>query len=279
MTSEERAAIRDRFLASIRVRPAIMGILNVTPDSFSDGGQFLAPEAALRHMRAMVAEGCAIIDIGGESTRPGARALSADEELSRVLPLLSQLQEITDIPLSIDTTKAIVARQASKLGAAVINDIWGLQRDPEMAHVVAETESAVVVMHNRGEIDGSLDVFTELKRFFDASLAIAERAGVPRSHILLDPGIGFGKSLEQNLAAIWGLDRLREYGLPILLGLSRKSFIGKVLGNDVHQRLTGTLASNLVGLMRGASVLRVHDVAAHREALAMFNALKGPNHE
>ncbi len=277
--NEKRAAIRDRFLASIRVRPAIMGILNITPDSFSDGGQFLAPESALQHARAMVAEGCDIIDIGGESTRPGFRALSADEELSRVLPILSQLHKITDIPISIDTTKSSVARQASELGAVVINDVWGLQKDLEMARVVAETESAVVVMHNRGEIDGSLDIFAEFQRFFDASLAIAERAGIPRSHILLDPGIGFGKSLEQNLAAIWGLDRLREYGLPILLGLSRKSFIGKVLGNSVHQRLTGTLASNMVGLIRGASILRVHDVAAHREALAMFNALKGPSHE
>ena len=270
-----RLANRDRFLASIRQRQALMGVLNVTPDSFSDGGQHASPQAALRRAHEMAADGAAILDIGGESTRPGHVSVDEAEELSRVLPVIAQIRQEIALPLSIDTTKPNVARRAAQAGVEVINDVWGLQADPEMARVVAETASAVVVMHNRASIDASLDIFDDFRRFFDRSLEIAERAGVERERILLDPGIGFGKSLQQNLASIWGLNRLSEYGLPILLGLSRKSFIGKVVGASVDQRLTGTIASNMVGLMRGAAVLRVHDVAEHREALALFNALKG----
>ena len=269
-----RIANRDRFLASIRQRPALMGVLNVTPDSFSDGGQHASPQAALRRAHEMAADGAAILDIGGESTRPGHVSVDEAEELSRVLPVIAQIRQEIALPLSIDTTKPNVARRAAQAGVEVINDVWGLQADPEMARVVAETASAVVVMHNRASIDASLDIFDDFRRFFDRSLEIAERAGVERERILLDPGIGFGKSLQQNLASIWGLNRLSEYGLPILLGLSRKSFIGKVVGASVDQRLTGTIASNMVGLMRGAAVLRVHDLAEHREALALFNALK-----
>jgi len=270
-----RIANRDRFLASIRQRPALMGVLNVTPDSFSDGGQHASLGAALRRAHEMAAQGCAILDIGGESTRPGHARVDEAEELTRVLPVIAQIRREIALPLSIDTTKPKVARKAAELGVEMINDVWGLQADPEMARVVAETESAVVVMHNRAQIEAGLDIFDDFRRFFDRSLELAEQAGVAREKILLDPGIGFGKTLQQNLAAIWGLERLSEYGLPILLGLSRKSFIGKVVGASVDRRLTGTIASNMVGLLRGAAVLRVHDIAEHREALALFDALKG----
>jgi dihydropteroate synthase len=270
---------RNRFLALIRQRPALMGVLNVTPDSFSDGGRHASLEAAVRRAHEMAAEGCAILDIGGESTRPGHTPVEEAEELARVLPVIARIRQESALPLSIDTTKPEVARQAAALGVEVVNDIWGLQGDPDMARVVAETESAVVVMHNRAELDASLDIFNDLRRFFDVSLALAERAGIPRDLILLDPGIGFGKTLRQNLDAIWRLDRLLEYGLPVVLGLSRKSFIGKVLGADVDHRLTGTIVSNVVGLMRGAAVLRVHDLNEHREAIALFSALKGSSHD
>jgi dihydropteroate synthase len=275
LPENSRLADRDRFLNSIHRRPALMGVLNVTPDSFSDGGQYMSLQAAVARAHEMAAQGAAILDIGGESTRPGHVPIDAAEELRRVLPVIAQIRREIALPLSIDTTKPDVARKAAEAGVEVINDIWGLQADPDMAHVVAETESAVVVMHNRAQIDAGLDIFDEFRRFFDRSLELAERAGIARGHILLDPGIGFGKTLEQNLASIWRLDRLAEYGLPVLLGLSRKSFIGKVVGASVDKRLTGTIASNMVGLMRGVAVLRVHDLAEHREALALFDALKG----
>jgi len=274
-----RITSRDRFLALIRERPALMGILNVTPDSFSDGGRHDTLEAAVRRAREMAAQGCAILDIGGESTRPGASAVDEAEELARVLPVIARIRREIALPMSIDTTKPEVARQAAALGVEVVNDIWGLQGDHDMARVVAETQTAVIVMHNRAKLDASLDIFDDFRRFFDVSLALAERAGIARDLILLDPGIGFGKTLQQNLDAIWRLDRLAEYGLPVVLGLSRKSFIGKVLGADVDHRLTGTIVSNVVGLMRGASVLRVHDLSEHREAIALFSALKGSSHD
>ena len=279
MPDNPRITSRDRFLALIRERPALMGILNVTPDSFSDGGRHDTLEAAVRRAREMAAQGCAILDIGGESTRPGASAVDEAEELARVLPVIARIRREIALPMSIDTTKPEVARQAAALGVEVVNDIWGLQGDHDMARVVAETQTAVIVMHNRAKLDASLDIFDDFRRFFDVSLARAERAGVHRDLILLDPGIGFGKTLQQNLDAIWRLDRLSEYGLPVVLGLSRKSFIGKVLGADVDQRLNGTIVSNVVGLMRGASVLRVHDLSEHREAIALFSALKGSSHD
>ena len=278
MTPAGRAARRDGFLAAIRQAPAIMGILNVTPDSFSDGGRHLALGAAMAQARAMGAAGAAILDIGGESTRPGFTPVVEAEELARVAPVLAALGEAMDIPVSIDTTKPAVAREAARLGAVVVNDIWGLQGDAAMADAVAETESAAVIMHNRRESDASLDIVDELMRFFERSLAIAARAGIPRERLLLDPGIGFGKSLKQNLECIWRLDALRSFDLPVLLGLSRKSLLGKVLDAPPERRLTGTLGANMVGLMRGAAVLRVHDVAEHVEAVKLFVALKASPH-
>ena len=272
MCEDHRARRRDRFLAAIRRSPALMGIVNVTPDSFSDGGRHFDPTAAIARAKAMAAEGATIVDIGGESSRPGHAQISVEEEIRRVGPVLETLALELDAPLSIDTSKAAVAREAARLGASVINDIWGLQRDPGMADAVASTGSAVVVMHNRETTDASVDILDDVERFFERSLGLAARAGVPFSRILLDPGLGFGKTPEQNYACIWNLDRFR-LGPPLLVGLSRKSFIGRIVGGAPDERLVGTLAADMVALMRGASVLRVHDVAEHRQALDVFKAL------
>lgn len=275
MSDESRARQRDDFLAAIRQAPVVMGILNVTPDSFSDGGQHNAIDAAVAHAIAMEGQGAAIIDIGGESTRPGFAPVSEAEELARIAPVVAALAGKIAAPLSIDTTKPRVAREAARLGAVVINDIWGLQGNPSMADVVAETRSAAIIMHNRREIDGAIEIVDEIRRFFEGSIAIAERAGVPAGRLILDPGVGFGKSFEQNLDCIRQLDRFADFGLPLLVGLSRKSFIGRLLGNTVKERLVGTLAANMSGLAKGASVIRVHDVGEHHAALAIFKALKG----
>ena len=250
-----------------------MGILNVTPDSFSDGGRHFDLAAGVARARAMVADGAGIVDIGGESTRPGHVPVPEDEELRRVVPALEALADL-DAPISIDTSKAKVAREAARLGACVINDVWGLQRDPGMADAVAETGSAIVIMHNRDEKNPAIDILDDVERFFERSLNLAAGAGVPFSRILLDPGVGFGKTRQQNHACIWNLDRFQKLGAPILVGLSRKSFIGGIIDAEVDRRLPGTLAADTIALMRGASVLRVHDVIDNRAALAVFMALK-----
>jgi dihydropteroate synthase len=273
MGIDRRRIYRETFLSALKSPPVLMGILNVTPDSFSDGGRHFDPGAAVARAKAMVAEGAAIVDIGGESTRPGHLPISAEEELWRVAPVLEALAQDFDAPISIDTGKAQVAREATRLGASVINDVWGLQRDPGMADAVADTGSAVVIMHNRERADASIDILDDVERFFDRSLNLAAGAGVPFSRILLDPGIGFGKTPEQNHACIWNLDRFRRSGAPILIGLSRKSFLGRITGASVEMRLPGTLAADTVALMRGASVLRVHDVVENRVALDVFKAL------
>jgi dihydropteroate synthase len=273
MTTDRRAILRDRFLAALRHSPVLMGVLNVTPDSFSDGGRHFDAGAAVARAKAMVAEGAAIVDVGGESTRPGHAQISAQEELRRVAPVLAALALDFEAPISIDTGKAQVAREAARLGASVVNDVWGLQRDPGMADAVAEAGSAVVVMHNRERADGGIDILDDVERFFERSLNLAAGAGVPFGRILLDPGIGFGKTPEQNHSCIFNLDRFRRFGAPILVGLSRKSFIGRITGAEVDRRLPGTLAADTIALMRGASVLRVHDVAEHRAAVEIFNAL------
>ena len=273
MTAERRARQRDRFLAALAEAPVLMGILNVTPDSFSDGGRHYETDAAIERAKVMAAEGAAIIDVGGELTRPSHTPVSADEELGRVARVIEALGKELDAPISIDTSKAAVAREAARLGAAVINDVWGLQRDPGMADGVAETGSALVVMHNRAAADASIDILDDVERFFERSLSLAARAGVAWSRILLDPGIGFGKTPEQNHACIWNLDRFRRFGRPILIGLSRKSFIGRIAGDAPDQRLIGTLAANAIALARGASVIRVHDVRENRIALDIFKEL------
>ena len=273
MGPDRRILHRDKFLSALKTSPQLMGILNLTPDSFSDGGRHSDLAAAVARAKAMIAEGAAMVDIGGESTRPGHVPVSEDEELRRVVPALEALGSELEAPVSIDTSKARVAREAARLGACVINDVWGLQRDPGMADAVAETGSAVVIMHNRGEKDPAIDILDDVERFFERSLNLAAGAGVPFSRILLDPGVGFGKTRQQNHACIWNLDHFRRFGAPILVGLSRKSFIGGIIDAEVDRRLPGTLAADTIALMRGASVLRVHDVIENRAALAVFMAL------
>lgn len=267
-------AKRDRFLSAVKQSPVVMGILNITPDSFSDGGHHLAPETAIARARAMVDEGAAILDVGGESSRPGHTPISPQEECARIRPVLSALCPALDTPISIDTWKAAVAREALRLGASVVNDIWGLQRDPDMAHTVAEAEATVIIMHNRAEADPTIDIIADMHRFFEHSLQLAASAGIPSERILIDPGIGFGKTFEQNLTSIRRLAELKTHGLPILLGLSRKGFIGRITDAEVDKRLSGTLAANMAGLARGARVLRVHDVLPHVEALKIHQAVE-----
>ena len=266
---------RDGFLRLVGARPVVMGILNVTPDSFSDGGRFQSIETAIEQARKLAADGADIIDIGAESTRPGHTPVPLEEEWRRLEPLLQPLLESVAAPFSIDTYKAEIARRAVALGVCVVNDVWGLQKDPAMADVVAQSGAALVIMHNRDGIDPALDIEADMRRFFDRSLALAERAGIARAHLMLDPGIGFGKNKAQNLTALAATARLRKaYGLPILIGVSRKKLFGDLLGASVENRLIATLAANLTTLARGASIFRVHDAAEHVAAFKVFDAIE-----
>jgi dihydropteroate synthase len=271
----EVCAKRDAFLLKLKSRPAVMGILNLTPDSFSDGGRFQAFDAAIAHAKSMVVAGCDIVDIGGESTRPAATPVTEAEELARVGDVLRALTDLLDVPLSIDTSKAAVAARAIEMGAAVINDVWGLQKDPDMAAVAAETEVALIIMHNRKEKDERVDIFADIRRFFDRSLALAAKAGIPEEVIILDPGIGFGKTSRQNVEAVARIPDLKDYGLPILVGASRKAFLGSLTGDGIEATLIGTVAANLVAAAAGASIFRVHDVAEHVAALRIFHSMHG----
>ncbi|MDE7538730.1 dihydropteroate synthase [Gluconobacter sphaericus] len=253
---------------------AVMGIVNVTPDSFSDGGRFLRPEAALAHGRTLLADGADLLDVGAESTRPGFEPVPAEEEWTRLSPVVGTLVAEGAV-VSVDTTKAFVAKRALEAGAAVINDVWGLQADPEMASVLADSNAVAVLMHNRHEVDAALDLRADWRRFFDCSLALAERAGMARERIVLDPGVGFGKTQAQNVEAVARLGELKsEYGLPVLLGVSRKSMFGHFLERAASERLAGTLATHLYGADQGAAILRVHDVREHVDALKMRRILK-----
>jgi dihydropteroate synthase len=249
-----------------------MGILNLTPDSFSDGGRFANVDAALAHAGAMAAAGADVIDVGGESTRPGAAAVSAAEELARIEPVLARLASEVDVPISIDTYKAQVAARAAELGAAIVNDVWGLQKDAGMADAVAAAETALVIVHNRAEKDASIDIVADMERFFDRSLALAAKAGIPSERIILDPGIGFAKTSAQNHAAFVHIAKLKERGLPILIGVSRKRFLGA--DAPALDTLAGTIAANLAAAALGATIFRVHDVAEHAAALKTFYALR-----
>ncbi|MFT8978537.1 dihydropteroate synthase [Gluconobacter oxydans] len=253
---------------------AVMGIVNVTPDSFSDGGRFLRPEAALAHGRVLLADGADLLDVGAESTRPGFEPVPAEEEWARLSPVVGTLVAEGAV-VSVDTTKSFVARRALEAGVNVINDVWGLQADPEMAFVVADSDAVAVLMHNRHEVDAALDLRADWRRFFDRSLELAERAGLARERIVLDPGVGFGKTQTQNVEAVARLGEMRsEYGLPVLLGVSRKSMFGHFLGRAASERLAGTLATNLYGVEQGAAILRVHDVREHVDALKIRQILK-----
>ncbi|WP_374253249.1 dihydropteroate synthase [Xanthobacter sp.] len=255
-------------------RTLIMGILNVTPDSFSDGGRSAAPDDALANARRLVAEGAEILDVGGESTRPGHTPVAAEDEWARIAPVIPALVAEMGVPVSVDTYKAEVARRALQAGASIVNDVWGFTHDPDMAKVVADYDAAAVVMHNRAEVDESLDIVSEMLGFFERVLEIADRAGVKREKLVLDPGIGFGKSFPQNLAAIRRLPELRALGLPILLGTSRKSLIGKVIQTTPQERVPGTIASNVIAIMDGVEIIRVHDVAAHVQAARVAEAIR-----
>jgi dihydropteroate synthase len=274
MRAEARAK-RDAFLNKVKSRPVVMGILNLTPDSFSDGGRFQNPDAAIAHAKSMVVAGCDIVDIGGESTRPSASPVSEAEELARVEQVLTALTGLLDVPVSIDTSKAAVAVRAVEIGAAVVNDVWGLQKDPSMPDAVAQAEAAVIIMHNRTEKDERADILADMRRFFDRSLALAAKAGIPKDVIILDPGIGFGKTSRQNVEAVARIPDLKDYGLPILVGASRKAFLGSLTGDGIEATLIGTVAANLVAAAAGASIFRVHDVAEHVAALRIFHSMHG----
>ncbi|HRF07166.1 MAG TPA: dihydropteroate synthase [Xanthobacteraceae bacterium] len=249
-----------------------MGILNVTPDSFSDGGSYASVENAVAAAQRMTAEGAAIIDIGGESTRPGHEAVDAATELARVLPVIQRLSAVADAPISIDTYKAEVARKAVEAGAHIINDVWGLSRDAGMASAIGETGAGAIIMHNREAIDGSLDIFEDMKSFFARAVEKCLTAGTREDQIVLDPGIGFGKTLEQNLAILGNLARLNDYGFPVLLGASRKSFINKVSPSDPADRIGGSVVTTVFAALAGTAIVRVHDVATHLQALRIVDA-------
>lgn len=270
----EARAKRDALLRRIGGRPAVMGILNLTPDSFSDGGRYPTTGDALARARQMVADGCDIVDVGGESTRLGATPVAEAEELARVVPVLAALVPALGVAISIDTGKAAVAARALALGAVVVNDVWGLQRDPAMADTVAAAGAVVVIMHNRIERDEAVDIVSDLRRFFDCSLGLAAAAGIPRRHIILDPGIGFGKTARQNAEALARLPALADYGLPILVGVSRKAFLGALSTDHAEASPAGTVAAGLAAVAAGAAIVRVHDVAAHVAALDVFCAIR-----
>lgn len=250
----------------------VMGILNVTPDSFSDGGHFNEIEAAIHHAKEMIAQGADMIDIGGESTRPGATPVSVEEEIARVIPIIKAVRAAVDVPISIDTYKAPVAKQALEAGADIINDIWGAKKDPEIAAVAAQHEAPIILMHNRKDRLYH-DLMADIVRDLQESIAIAHRAGVSDDKIILDPGIGFVKTYEQNLGVMRELDTITGLGYPVLLGTSRKSLIAKTLDLPPNDRVEGTGATVCLGIERGCQMIRVHDVKQMARMAKMMDAM------
>ena len=255
--------------------PAVMGVLNITPDSFSDGGQFLAPERAVAQARRMIAEGADIIDVGAESTRPygGMQPIPAEQEVERLQPVLAQIVAL-GVPVSIDSMKPEVTAFALDRGAVIVNDVWGMQRDRGMAELVAARNCPVILMHNRDQADPAIDIMRDIAAFFARSLDIAAKAGIPKGNIVLDPGIGFGKTAEQSLTALARLSELASFGLPLLVGASRKSFIASVTPSEPHQRLGGSVAAHLLAARQGARIIRTHDVAETVQALKVASAIE-----
>lgn len=266
------------LLPDLGRRTLVMGILNVTPDSFSDGGRFQDLDAARIQAARLVQEGAALLDIGGESTRPGHVPVPAEEEQARVLPAIRQLASTLPVPISIDTYKASTAEVALRAGARIVNDVWGLQREPEIARVAAHHGAPVVVMHNRETIDPGLDIMDEMRAFFERSLTIALQAGIPDRDIVLDPGIGFGKSWEQHLEALRRLPELKALGFPLLVGVSRKSVLGRIHNASTapSERLFGSIAAHVTAASLGADIVRVHDVHPHVEACQVVDAITRP---
>ncbi len=253
-------------------RTLVMGIVNITPDSFSDGGKFFDLDNAIAHARRLIDEGADILDIGAESTRPGYRELSPDEEWHRLEPVLQQLCGKVPVPVSLDTSKASVAARALALGVNIINDQWGLQRDPDMARVVGEYRVPVIVMHNQTGTEYR-HMMGDMLAFLRRSIELAETAGLQGDQVIVDPGIGFGKTTAQNLEATARLAELKTLGRPILLATSRKSMIGNTLNLPVDQRLEGTIATSVIGVAAGVDIIRVHDVLANRRAVLMADAI------
>jgi dihydropteroate synthase len=258
----------------------VMGIVNVTPDSFSDGGQFLEAERAVEHGLKLIEEGADIIDVGGESTRPGAEMISESEELRRVLPVIEGLAARTKVPISIDSQKALVAREAIRAGANMINDIGANRAGMEMWELAADTGAGYILMHMQGTPQTMHlapkyeDVVAEVGAFFAEGLRRGERCGVDREQVILDPGIGFGKTVRHNLELLAGLSRFRIHQRPLLLGVSRKSFIGKLVGGEVHERTPGSIACGLWAVLNGAQLIRTHDVAATVQAVRMIEEIQ-----
>jgi dihydropteroate synthase len=256
-------------------RPLVMGILNVTPDSFSDGGQFLDAGAAIAHATKMAQQGADILDIGAESTRPygGALPVSVDDERARLTPVLSEVVKL-GLPVSIDTIKASIAAWALDQGAIIVNDVWGLQRDPDMAPLVAKRGVPVIVMHNRDAADDRIDIVADVMAFFSRSLEIAARTGIARKSIVLDPGIGFGKTPEQSIICLARLAEFRCFDLPLLVGASRKRFINTVTPSAPDERIGGSIAAHLLAVQKGATIVRTHDVAETVQALRVGAAIE-----
>ena len=257
-------------------RPLVMGVLNVTPDSFSDGGQFMDPAAAVAHAAEMAQQGADILDIGAESTRPYGDPVpvSTDDEKARLAPVLPEVVKL-GLPVSIDTIKASIATWALDQGAAIVNDVWGLQRDPDIAPLVAKHGVPVIVMHNREAADAAIDIVADVLAFFSRSLEIAARAGIARKNIVLDPGIGFGKTPEQSMTCLARLAEFKRFGLPLMVGASRKRFINTVTPSTPAERIGGSIAAHLLAVQKGAAIVRVHDVAETVQALRVRTAIEG----
>ncbi len=266
---------------SAKERPLILGILNVTPDSFYDGGRYVEVSAAVMRAKTMAEEGADIIDIGAESSRPGAKAVSEDEEMRRLIPVIEAVRAATDLPISVDTTKARVARRAIEAGVSMVNDISALTFDHDMSHVVAESGAGVVLMHMQGRPQTMQhaphyhDVVAEVYAFLAERIRVAEAAGISRSQIVLDPGIGFGKLQHHNLALLAHLNMFTDLGRPLLVGVSRKAFIGHVCGHPIQDRLFGTAAAVSVAVLHGAGMIRVHDISPIRDVITMARAIAG----
>ncbi|KNY27419.1 dihydropteroate synthase [Pseudobacteroides cellulosolvens] len=271
MNKTEVFICRDKSLA-IGKKTYIMGILNITPDSFSDGGKYYDVDDAINRAREMIVNGADIIDVGGESTRPGFQPVEPIEEIRRVVPIIERLSREFDIPISIDTSKAMVAKEALRAGAHIVNDIWGLQVDENMASVVSEYGAGIVMMHNRQNKEYT-NLMADIIDFLQRSIKIAQKAGIKRDSMAIDPGIGFGKTFEHNLQVIKDLEQLGALQLPILLGTSRKGFIGNILDLPVDDRVEGTGATVAIGIAYGADIVRVHDVKEMARTARMADAI------
>jgi dihydropteroate synthase len=251
----------------------VMGILNVTPDSFSDGGEYTNVDLAIEHSEEMIKQGADIIDIGGESTRPGSEFVDESEEIKRVVPVVKKLISRIDVPISVDTYKASVAREVLKLGVPIINDVWGLQKDELMADVIAKYNAYIVIMHNQYGTEYDEDIILSIKKFLNKSIQIAKKAGIKDDKIILDPGIGFGKTPEQNMHVMKRIHELKDLGYPILLGTSRKSMIGKILDLPAKERVEGTIATTVMGIIQGVDIVRVHDIKENIRAAKVTDAI------